>query len=219
MERDNYTWDIVLSPSKVELQDVLSEMIEGILYIKLNTIKEETNVRFKEVIEETNFEECRGLILDVRNLSTQQLEEVVKISDLFLDEGIAFKVQTKSEGVRVFTVGELYYDMPLVVITNSETLGGAEALVLALRDRATILGSDTGGQIYSQKIIAFEDGTGMSVASGKICDQYGEALSKNGISPDIRVYLDKEDRLTKLEQGYLGLEDDTYLQRALTMFQ
>lgn len=208
IKRDNYSWKVELMPTKVAIEDVTWELLDDVLYIKLHTIKEGTSAKVNKIIEATDFNECKGLILDVRNLMTHQIEEVAKISDLFLDSGLAFKVKTKAYGIRDFEMSEGAYEMPMVIITNSETLGGVEALVLALKERATLLGSNTGGLHYVQNIISFEDETGMSVASGKICDRYGKELDQDGIVPNIRLYLDEKELIN----------EDDYLQHALTLF-
>lgn len=218
IKRDDLSWKVELMPTKVVIEDVTWELVDDVLYIKLHTIKEGTSAKVNEILKATDFKECKGLILDVRDLMTHQIEEVAKLSDLFLDSGIAFKVRTKAYGVRDFEMSEDAYEMPMVMITNSETLGGTEALVLALKERVTLLGSNTGGLHYIQDIISFDDDTGMSVAVGKICDRYGKELDQDGVSPSIRLYLDEKEILNKLEHGYLGKKEDDYLQHALTLF-
>lgn len=219
IESNGESRTIQLVPSEVSLEDINLEVIQDCLYMKINTIKEGTSFRMKEILDQMDLPAYKGLILDVRDLNTQQMDEIAQISDLFLENGIAFKVQTKIEGVKVYEMNPGAYKLPMVIITNGDTLGGAEALVLALNERATLLGSDTGGLFYTQHIIEFEDGTGMSVASGKICDRYGNQLKEEGVIPDIRLYLDEEDQLTKLQQGYLTWKQDHYLQQALLWFQ
>ena len=159
------------------------------------------------------------LFLDVRDLNTDKIEEVSKISDLFLGEGIAFKLQSKKDGMITFETQKDYYSMDMIIITNRDTKGGVEALVLALQDRAIQLGGNTGGDAYIKSLVSFEDGTGMSVAVGTIHDCYGEELSKAGIEPDIRLYITEEEKLLMLEQGYVTKADDSYLQEALKQFQ
>ena len=67
--------------------------------------------------------------------------------------------------------------------------------------------------------MAFEDGTGMSVASGKICDRYGKQLLEEGVVPDIRLYLDEEDQINRFVNGYLTRQEDSYLEAVLEKFQ
>ena len=211
--------EVSLVPEEVSLEDVTLELIDEVMYIKLNTIKEGTSARLKEMIDEVSTNTYKGMILDVRGLSTDNLEEVCKISDLFLESGIAFKEKSKEEHIRIFTTEDGAYDTRMAILMNSSTLGGGEALVLALKERATLYGSDTGGLIYIRRIISLEDGTGMSVASGIICDRYGKQLSEEGITPDVTLYLDEEDQMNKLINGYISRDEDSYLEYVLEKFQ
>lgn len=219
IESDHEVTGVSLTPEEVMLEDVTLERIDEVLYIKLNTIKDGTSARLQQMIDAIATSLYKGIILDVRGLSTDNLEEVSKISDLFLDEGIAFKVKSKAEEITVFNTNNGAYDTKVAVLMNSETLGGAEALVLALKGYATLYGSNTGGLFYTKDIVAFEDGTGMSVASGKICDRYGKQLLEEGVVPDVRLYLDEEDQINRFVNGYLTRQEDSYLEAVLEKFQ
>ena len=219
IESDHEVTKVSLTPEEVMLEDVTLEHMDEVLYIKLNTIKDGTSARLGQMIDAIATSLYKGIILDVRGLSTDNLEEVSKISDLFLDEGIAFKVKSKAEEITVFKTNNGAYDTKVAVLMNSETLGGAEALVLALKGYATLYGSNTGGLFYTKDIVAFEDGTGMSVASGKICDRYGKQLLEEGVVPDIRLYLDEEDQINRFVNGYLTRQEDSYLEAVLEKFQ
>lgn len=219
IESDHEVTKVSLTPEEVMLEDVTLERIDEVLYIKLNTIKDGTSARLQQMIDAIATSLYKGIILDVRGLSTDNLEEVSKISDLFLEEGIAFKVKSKAEEITVFKTNNGAYDTKVAVLMNSETLGGAEALVLALKGYATLYGSNTGGLFYTKDIVAFEDGTGMSVASGKICDRYGKQLLEEGVVPDVRLYLDEEDQINRFANGYLTREEDSYLKAVLEKFQ
>lgn len=219
LEHNSEVKEIILIPEEVSLEEITLEIMDTVLYIKLHTIKEGTSSRLKEQMDQIDTELYQTILLDVRGLETYNLEEVCHISDLFLEEGTAFKEKTKDEKMQVFTTQEGAYDQPLAILMNSTTLGGAEALVLALEERATLYGSDTGGLFYTKTIVNFEDGTGMSVASGKICDRYGKQLSEEGIEPDERLYLDEESQINKLSEGYIEKEEDSYLKAVLEKYQ
>ena len=207
---------VTLQFEEINIEPFTYKVIGETLYIKFHTIKKGTSEALNCVIQERMASPTNGIILDLRNLDTNQMEEIRKISDLFLEEGIAFKVQTKSDGVITYTTHEGAYDVPLIVITNKTTKRGAEALVLALEEKADIIGSDTSGDAYTQKIITLEDGSGMSVANGYIVDRYGKVLSKEGIAPDERLYITEKEHVSLFEKGYIPEEDDSYLQKALS---
>lgn len=215
IKRDQALLNIQLTPEEIVLEDFKEEVIEDILYIKFNTVKEGTSSKLDTVIKQVGPENCKGIILDLRDVTTDNIKEINKISDLFLDEGTAFKVQTKQEGVVLYTTKEGAYTMNMILLTNQQTKGGMEALVLALKERGQILGGNTGGDAYLSQIITFEDGTGMSVASGKISDRYGEVLSEKGIEPDVRLYISEQERIAIFEKGYISKEEDSYLREAI----
>lgn len=218
VKRASEVREITLIPEEILLEEFKIEIIDQILYIDFKSIKESTSQKLKQAINLYEYE-YKGIILDLRNLDTDYIEEIAKISDLFLDQDIAFKVQSKKEGMISFETEDGAYDIKLVLITNKNTKGGAEALVVALEDRAIQLGGNTGGDAYIKKLVTFEDETGMYVAAGIICDRYGKRLSEAGIEPDIRLYISDEERVLLLEQGYVTKADDTYFQGALNQFQ
>jgi len=211
--------EVHLIPEEVNLEDITIELIDHVMYIKLNTIKEGTSLRLKEMMDRVATHLYEGILLDVRGLATDNLEEVCQISDLFLESGIAFKEKGKEDQITTFATEDGAYDTRMAILMNRTTMGGAEALVLALKDHATLYGSDTGGLLYIKKIVDFEDGTGMSVAGGKICDRYGKELPKEGITPDVRLYLDEEEQMNKLINGYISGAEDSQLEAVLEKFQ
>ncbi len=209
---------VTLAAEEIILEEFDVGFIDDILYVDFETIKEGTSYKLEQILDAYH-SQIKGLILDIRDLDTDHIEEIRRISDLFLDKEIAFKVQSKKEGMVSFETEDGSYDMKIVLITNKHTKGGAEALVLALQERAIQLGGNTGGDAYIKKLITFEDETGMWVAAGTINNRYGEKLSKAGIEPDVRLYITEEEKLLMLEQGHISEEDDIYFQQALKQFQ
>lgn len=218
IRRDKDTIVVDLIPEEIIIEDLKQQVMDDVLYVKINSVKTGTSSRLESALKQMD-ENCKGLILDLRDLSTDLVEEVREISDLFLEEEIAFKIQTKADGVVPYKTTAGSYDIEVILITNSRTRCGAEALVSALENRAQILGGNTGGDAYIKKIVAFDDGTGMSVASGVISDRYGEQISDEGIEPDVRLYISEEEKVLMFEKGYIDYKQDTYLQEAIKRLQ
>lgn len=209
---------VSLMPEEVVLSDMVSEMMDSALYIKLNTIQEGTSERMAKLIDE-QAQGDKGIILDIRDLYSNNIEEISKICDLFLEEGIAFKVKEKNDKMAVYTMTAGATDQQLCLIVNSSTKAGAEALVLGLKDRSEIVGSDTRGLQYIRTLVALDDGSGVSVASGIVCDQYGEVLPEEGITPNERVYISEEEKAELLETGTIARSHDSFIKAALTHFR
>lgn len=219
IKEDNGIRKINLTPEEISIKDVTIERINNVLYIKLNSVKEGTSIRLKQMIDEIATNSYEKILLDVRGLATDYLEEVSKISDLFLEGDIAFKEKRKGDNMTTYVTEDGAYGAKMAILMDGTTRGGAEALVLALQDRVILYGSETKGLLYIKRIVEFEDGTGMSVASGKICDRYGKELPKEGIAPDVRLYLDEEEQMSKLINGHIARDEDSYLEAALEKFQ
>lgn len=219
LARGDKSFEVTLKPERIDLKEFSTEIIENVIYIKLNTVKVGTSQNIKEALDKMDITKHKGIILDIRDLSTHNIDEVYQISDLFLEDEIAFKIESKKKGIVTYSAKEGAYKTPLVVLCDKGTSAGAEALVLALKEHAKVLGSSTEGNAYIKQIITFKDGTGMSVAYGKISNRYGERLSKEGIVPDDKLYISEEERQILLERGYITHEEDSYLQSALAEFK
>ena len=219
LARGDKSFKVTLTPEKIDVKDLSIELMENVIYIKLNTVKPGTSQNIKDALDKMDTTKHKGIILDVRDLSTQNIEEVYQISDLFLEDNVAFKIESKEKGLVTYSTNKGAYKTPLVVLCDKGTSAGAEALVLALKEHAKVLGSSTEGNPYINEIITFKDGTGISVAYGIVSNRYGERLSKEGIEPDDKLYISKEEKQMLLEKGYMTHEEDSYLQAALAQFK
>lgn len=216
-EKENLKVD--LASEEISLEEFSTEILMNeIIYIRLHAIKKDSHLRLNEALDKMDVNQYKGIILDLRNLKTNNAEEIYKISDLFLDEEVAFKVINKKEEITTYHTKQGSIQIPIAVLVNGGTSSGAEALVLALKEHAQIIGASTAGKPYFSKLVTFKDETGMSVASEIICNRYGEKLSKEGVEPDIKLYLTEEEKRIILERGYTTHEEDSYLQAALKSF-
>lgn len=214
----NSQMEVSLMPEEAALSDMEYETMEEVLYIKLNTIQQGTSERMAKLIGKQD-QGCKGVILDIRDLYSNNLEEISKICDLFLEKGTAFKVKAKNDKMAVYTMTPGVINHQLCLIVNNSTKAGAEALVLGLKDRSYIVGSDTKGLQYIRTLVALDDGSGVSVASGIVCDQYGEILPEAGIKPNERVYISEEEKAELLETGTIARSHDSFIKAALTHFR
>ena len=158
-------------------------------------------------------EVLKGIILDLRDLNTNNIQEVAAICDLFLDEGIAFKVKEKNNEIQVYTMNKGHIDASLCILVNISTKAGGEALALGLSERCIVVGSETAGMNYLRTLVSLGDGSGMSVASGIICDEYGNELNK--LEADERVYIGEDEKLEILEKGSVTREKDSFIKAAI----
>lgn len=91
--------------------------------------------------------EVKGIILDLRNNSGGSLNDVVKMSGLFIEEGPI--VQVKSRQGEPYALRDrdksVVYAGPLIVMVNEQSASASEILAAAMQDygRAIIVGSSS----------------------------------------------------------------------------
>lgn len=86
-----------------------------------------------------------GIILDLRNNTGGSLQDVIKMSGLFIEKGpiVQVKPRGRSPYVHKDTDENVLYDGPLIVMVNNISASASEILAAALQDygRAIIVGS------------------------------------------------------------------------------
>lgn len=119
----------------------------------------------KKEIEVLKKENIKGLIFDVRNNGGGSLEEVVKISGLFINQGPIVQVRRSDGMLKIHEDKDnsISYDGPLVVMVNELSASASEIFAAAMQDygRAVIVGSpQTFGKGTVQTILPLDRSTG-----------------------------------------------------------
>lgn len=124
----------------------------------------------KKEIEILKKENIKGLIFDVRNNGGGSLEEVIKISGLFINQGPVVQVRRSDGMLKIHEDKDptISYDGPLVVMVNELSASASEIFAAAMQDygRAVIVGSpQTFGKGTVQTILPLDRQSGS--------DEYG----------------------------------------------
>ncbi len=119
----------------------------------------------KKEIEVLKKENIKGLIFDVRNNGGGSLEEVIKISGLFINQGPIVQVRRSDGMLKIHEDKDnsISYDGPLVVMVNELSASASEIFAAAMQDygRAVIVGSpQTFGKGTVQTILPLDRNTG-----------------------------------------------------------
>ena len=92
-------------------------------------------------------ENVDGIILDLRSNGGGSLEEVVKMSGFFIEEGPIVQANYRGKSPRIHSDSDksVLWDGPLVVMVNSFSASASEILAAALQDydRAIVVGSNS----------------------------------------------------------------------------
>lgn len=169
---------------------------EGIGYVRVSQFMEHTADDLRTVLralaKESAQPELKGLILDLRNNPGGLLAQAVKVSDMFLKEGVIVYTDGRIEAQK-----QKFYahargteaEYPMVVLVNSGSASASEIVAGALKDhgRALIVGQQTFGKGSVQTITPLENGGALTLTTALYYTKSGNSIQARGVSPDIQV--------------------------------
>ena len=133
-------------------------------YVRITTFGERTAEELAEVITSPDYD-VDALILDLRGNAGGLLDAAVRVSDMFVDEGVIVSTQGRravDEVVSNATLESPSFDggIPLVVLVDRFSASASEIVAACLKDhgRATIVGQRTWGKGTVQNVIPLEGG-------------------------------------------------------------
>jgi len=218
-EKEERLIDFKIIRDIIKVKDIKEAKIidDRIGYIRLIEFRENTAQNLVNALEELNKQGMSSLILDLRNDPGGLLEEAIKVSEKFIEEG---KLVVSTKG-RVASQNNSYVsknrnpilDLPMVILVNEGSASGSEIVAGALQDyhRAIILGTKTFGKGSVQSVIPLGDGTALRLTTSKYFTPLGRSIHGEGIQPDIVV---EEEEVVPAES-----EDKSARQKVEEVFQ
>lgn len=193
------------------------EMLNGqIGYLKIanfdSRCAEETNAAMDELIAQG----AQALIFDVRYNGGGYKDELVKVLDKILPEGILFQSEDYQGSKQIDRSDADCIDLPVAVLVNQDSYSAAEFFAAAIQeyDWGTVVGTKTVGKGNFQTAFTLSDGSMLNLSIGKYYTPQGRSLTDTGVIPDIEITLSDEDG-AKLYYGQLEKADDAQLQAAI----
>lgn len=180
-------------------------------YIRLTEFYENTAESFSQAIAALNESGVTGLIIDVRNNTSNNIEFAAQVIDIIVPlatEGtgeIATAKNSAGELVDIFSADSASVNLPIAVLINDRTEGAAELLACDLRDfgKARLFGEKTAGHGTLQKIFRLDDGGAVLLTVAKIYPYISDSYDGVGVSPDEYVQMSEFDknRLSSLDKS------------------
>jgi carboxyl-terminal processing protease len=142
--------------------------------------------------KENKDKQIKGLVLDLRNNPGGLLDQAVKLSDLFLEQGDIVSTKGRSESqnqVYKATKGDVLNGKPIVVLINGGSASASEIVTAALKDhkRALVMGTKTFGKGSVQTVIPLSSGAGMKLTTALYYTPNNVTIQAKGVTPDITV--------------------------------
>jgi C-terminal peptidase prc len=144
------SWNYVIDPES------------KICYVRLTQFSSNTSRDLEKVMKDLSKVGIKGFILDLRFNPGGLLDSAVKISDLFIDDGLIVTIRPRN-GAETSYVGRSdgsYMTFPMVCLVNGHSASASEIVSAALQDwdRAIIVGSRSYGKGSVQTIHPFDTG-------------------------------------------------------------
>lgn len=186
--------DITIIRNVIPLISVKSKTLDpGYGYIRIRNFQSKTTKEFNKALDDlTKDGDLKGLVLDLRSNPGGLLDQAVKISDVFLEEGMIVstrgRIKDQNMEFKAHTNGEKYI-FPIIVLVNEGSASASEIVAGALQDhkRALILGAQTFGKGSVQTIIPMTNGAGLRLTTARYYTPNGTSIQATGITPDIIV--------------------------------
>jgi C-terminal peptidase prc len=148
-------------------------------------------VKTREELQKRLPSSGKPLVLDMRNCFEGQVEEAVKLINLFIREEKIGYFSNKNGPTQYLSCADEpeFKDLALVVWTNRATFGSAEIAVAVLQDlgRARIIGQKTPGLPGRQRLFTLEDGSGLLLTTEVFHLASGEPVWQKGVQPEIKI--------------------------------
>jgi carboxyl-terminal processing protease len=174
----------------------------GIFVIKLYNFSNGSADAFRKSLREFVLSGNNKLILDLRNNPGGYLESAVDMASWFLPIGEVVAREKfgsgeenvfRSKGYDIFNspAGKL----PMVILVNEGSASASEILAGALQEHGTakLVGVKTFGKGSVQELIQITPNTSLKLTIAKWLTPNGKSLSDDGLEPDTKVEMAKED--------------------------
>tara|TARA_B100001250_G_scaffold363368_1_gene342672 strand:- start:675 stop:1814 length:1140 start_codon:yes stop_codon:yes gene_type:complete len=178
----------------IEIKSVKSKILQdNIGYVRLTSFNDNSSDQFKDIIKDfKKNKKIKKYILDLRNNPGGLLNQAIRITDFFLDNGeiVSTKSKKKSDNRKWFAKkGDIIDGNTLVVLINYGSASASEIVAGALKDhkRAIIIGESSYGKGSVQSIIPLENDGAIRLTVSKYYLPSGDSISEVGVNPDIEV--------------------------------
>jgi C-terminal peptidase prc len=187
--------------------DFMLDKKNKIGYIRLTQFSKNSYRDLRNVMEKLTRQGVKGFVLDLRFNPGGLLDSAVKITDLYISDGLIVSIRPRVGRPAKFhgqTEGSLM-DFPMVCLVNGYSASGSEIVSAALQDhnRAWIIGERSYGKGSVQNIQPFEGGE-IKMTTASFWRPSGKNLNKSstggkdedewGVIPDQEIKLSRKER-------------------------
>ena len=189
--------EFTLIRDTIRIKNVEGQLLSGnVGYIRVKGFQEATGEDVRRQMADLRAlapgKKLEGVILDLRNNPGGLLDEAIRLSDLFLENGpivTTVGVGNKLRDQKDARWPETDKDTPVIVLTNGGSASASEIVAGALknRDRAVVLGEQTFGKGSVQNLFDLRDGSALKLTIAKYLTPGDVSIQSVGVTPDIET--------------------------------
>jgi len=180
------------------------EMLDGSTgYIKILAFYENTAKQLKDAVEDLEKQGASTLVIDVRETESGDIDSAVAALDIFVPAATGGNPAAKAVDLNKRDIATYVTDsdetaLPIAVLINGDTAGGAELFAADLRDfgKAYLIGTKTAGAGKLQEPYDLKDGGAVILSVGLLVTYSGVSYDGIGLKPDTEVISSQDPALT-----------------------
>lgn len=203
--------DFKLKRQKIRVQVATSELLPGnIGLIRISNFNTNCAKETIAAIRSLHEQGADKLIFDVRNNPGGYVQEMLKVLDYLLPEGVLYRDLDCFGNKGEERSDKDCLELPMAVLVNGNSYSAAEFFAACLQEKqwATVIGEKTTGKGHYQNTIRLKDGSAINLSTGKYFTPNGINLTDvGGITPDVLKVVDKENAALIYAQAIPAAED------------
>ena len=156
--------EIAVQREEIRIPEIHQQILEGSIgYLRPSFLGGESSRQFAAKLKTLQSAKVSKILLDLRYVAGGDYGQAVEIANYFIKDGLLAYIQGKEKGRKDYMAEEskLICDLPLVVLVNTSTMGAAEVIAGAVKDRkrGQLVGEKSFGSGSIQERVELKDGS------------------------------------------------------------
>lgn len=214
IKRGEELLEVEATRATITVNNVTSEIIDGIGYIRVYAFDNGIYDQFKEAYYALRDQNIKGLVIDLRNNPGGYVSDTINMLNLLLPKCDVLRLVDKNGNEKVYkTDDKEQIDIPLAVIVNQNSASASEIFSSAIKDsqKGVVVGTQTFGKGVVQYVEVIKGHGAIDIVAAQYFTPSGVVIQDNGIEPNYIVEVEEEYK----NSTYIPRDKDTQLQRAL----
>jgi len=193
-ENPHEPYTVTLTRAIIQFPNVESRIeSEDVGYIRLGQFNGQATEDIAAEIAKLEDKGARSFVLDLRDNPGGALDQAVKVSSLFISDGVVVRVDERNKPQTEYrTEGEKITDAPIVILINGNSASASEIVGGALQDygRATLVGETSFGKGSVQTVKELSFGGAVKFTTAHYLTPKSRVIDGKGLTPDVEVKMD-----------------------------